>query len=60
MEPNWDEPMNIPMGMNLERAQGKDVLEHLPKAGAAWSRRWEGNHQDFGEFTEATIKAYYE
>ena len=60
MEPNWDEMMDIPAGMNLERAQGKEALKHLPPGVPPLSKRWHGNDQDFGSFTEATIKAYYE
>lgn len=60
MEPNWDELMNIPVGMDLERAQGKEALKHLPPGVPPLSRRWSGNKQDFGEFTEATIKSYYD
>ena len=60
MEPNWDESMNIPSGMDLEKAQGKEALQHLPPGVPPLNRRWSGNDQDFGAFTEATIKAYYE
>ena len=60
MEPNWDEMMIMPEGMNMEHAQGKEAEAHLPKGVPLLRSRWEGNGQDFGLFTEATIKAYYQ
>ena len=60
MEPNWDELMDIPVGMDLEKAQGREALKHLPSGVPPLSRRWTGNKQNFGDFTEATIKAYYD
>lgn len=60
MEPNWDEMMTMPDGMNMEHAQGKEAEKHLPKGVPLLRSRWQGNEQDFGLFTEATIKSYYQ
>ena len=60
MEPNWDEMMTMPDGMNIEHAQGKEAEKHLPKGVPLLRSRWQGNEQDFGLFTEATIKSYYQ
>jgi isopenicillin N synthase-like dioxygenase len=60
MEPNWDEIMSMPDGMDIESAQGKDAESHLPNGVPVLRSRWSGNKQDFGSFTEETIKAYYQ
>jgi isopenicillin N synthase-like dioxygenase len=57
MEPMWSEPMTYPEGKTDE-----DVLSgttsHLPPSVPSLGKRW-NKSQDFGLFTEVTLKSYY-
>lgn len=56
MEPMWNEPMDLPAGVQPDTLFGSTV--HFPPGVPLLSRRWlEG--QDFGQFTDATLSAYY-
>ena len=63
MEPEWDEPMTPPAGMNPELTQLSEAQTHLPAGVPPLSSRY-GTEAcpfttcNFGEFSEVTYKAY--
>jgi len=60
MEPNMDEPMNIPDGSKPEDVILGSSAEFLPKGVPVLEKRWNNNERmDFGEFTDRTLKSYY-
>lgn len=58
MEPNWDEKMTCPEGIDPSQAQTQSAAENLPRGVPPLKSRWNAQ-QDFGEFTAATLSAYY-
>lgn len=60
MEPHWTAPMSIPAGADPEAVLRGSRGELLPPGVPPLATRWkvEGG-QTFGQFTEATLKAYY-
>lgn len=58
MEPEWHEPMSVPLGTDqaalLRGARG----ELLPPGVPALATRW-NNSMDFAKFTDTTLNAYY-
>ena len=58
MEPNWDEPMNVPAGVDVSVAQNQEAAKSLPKGVPPLASRW-NEAQDFGAFSDATIASYY-
>lgn len=55
MEPDWDEPMQIPAGCNPNET-GR--TENLPIGVPSLHSRW-NNTMDFFDFTKCTLAAYY-
>jgi hypothetical protein len=58
MEPQWDEPMNMPEGRTEEDVTRGSAAEFLPPGVPTLASRWKPT-QDFGLFTEVTLKSYY-
>lgn len=58
MEPNWDEAMNVPEGVDAATAQNQDAAKSLPKGVPSLASRW-NESMTFGDFSDATIGAYY-
>jgi isopenicillin N synthase-like dioxygenase len=58
MEPNWYESVDVPEGVDVERAQSQTAADSLPAGVPSLASRWKPS-QTFGEFAEATINAYY-
>jgi hypothetical protein len=58
MEPNWYEPMRIPEGRDISQTQSQSATENLPKGVPALATRYHPS-QTFGDFTAATLAAYY-
>ena len=58
MEPEWNEPMAPPAGAEVHRVTKGAHGETLPPGVPALASRWNAD-MDFGEFTDATLKAYY-
>lgn len=58
MEPNWYEKMNCPPEIDPAQAQSQSAAENLPRGVPPLKSRWNPT-QDFGEFTTATLSAYY-
>eukprot|EP00301_Raphidiophrys_heterophryoidea_P013405 c2080_g1_i1.p1 GENE.c2080_g1_i1~~c2080_g1_i1.p1 ORF type:complete len:379 (-),score=79.54 c2080_g1_i1:800-1936(-) len=59
MEPNWDEPMNVPAERQPSDAMMGSKKELLPFGVPMLEVRWDA--QDlFSEFTDKTLKHYYE
>ena len=58
MEPDWGEAMNCPEGVDPSAAQSQSSAENLPRGVPSLNSRWNSG-MDFGEFTAATLNAYY-
>ncbi len=58
MEPNWTEPMDIPVGVTADDAQSQLAAKSLPKGVPPLSSRWKAD-QSFGNFTDITLASYY-
>jgi len=58
MEPNFDEPMNYPDDIPLETVQSQSAATNLPPGVPTLRSRWNPS-QNFGEFTDATLKSYH-
>lgn len=58
MEPNWDEPMTFPVGLDVEAVQSQSSAANLPSGVPPLRLRWKPS-QSFGEFTSATLQSYY-
>jgi len=58
MEPMFNEPMTLPVGTTTEMVTRGSSAQHLPKGVPTLASRWNAN-QDFGMFTEVTLKSYY-
>jgi isopenicillin N synthase-like dioxygenase len=58
MGPMWDEPMNCPPGVDPAQTQTQTAALNLPPGVPPLASRWNPS-QNFGEFSEATHKAYY-
>ena len=58
MEPEWDEKMTVPPGMDARNAQKATAEKALPKGVPRLASRW-NEKMDFGEFTEKTLRSYY-
>jgi len=60
MEPNMDEPMDIPSGSKAQDVIKGSSAEFLPRGVPVLEKRWNSNRKmNFGEFTEITLKSYY-
>ena len=58
MEPDWNEPMTCPEGIDPDMAQTQSAAANLPRGVPSLKSRW-NNEMDFGQFTSATLNAYY-
>jgi len=58
MEPMWDEKMMIPEGCDVDNVTRGSSTQHLPPGVPLLGKRWNST-QDFGQFTEVTLKSYY-
>jgi isopenicillin N synthase-like dioxygenase len=58
MEPNFDQPMDIPKGRSPEDAQTQRAAERLPKGVTPLASRWQVG-MDFGSFTDRTLNAFH-
>jgi len=58
MEPMWNEKMDIPMGIGEQEFSRGSTSQHLPRGVPSLESRWKAD-QDFGMFTEVTLKSYY-
>jgi len=58
MEPEWDEPMNLPEGTTKEDACRGSSEKYLPKGVPFLASRWDPS-MDFGKFSEVTLNSYY-
>eukprot|EP00742_Colponemidia_sp_Colp-10_P002415 GILJ01002575.1.p1 GENE.GILJ01002575.1~~GILJ01002575.1.p1 ORF type:complete len:417 (-),score=45.76 GILJ01002575.1:199-1413(-) len=57
MQPQWDELMNVPKGVDAANAVARD--RSLPPGVPKLANRWR-HTQDFAEFTKATLEEYYQ
>lgn len=58
MEPMWSEPMDYPSCRTLQQVQSQSAAANLPPGVPQLQSRWNPS-QTFGEFTAATLSAYY-
>ncbi len=58
MEPMFDEPMNLPDGSSVDSVVRGSASKYLPQGVPLLASRWKPE-QDFGVFTETTLKSYY-
>ena len=58
MEPMWTEPMSVPSAVAPEQAQSQSAASSLPHGVPPLAARWRPG-QTFGDFTSATLSAYY-
>lgn len=58
MEPNWYVPMQGPSSIDPSQAQSQAAAANLPRGVPPLASRWNPT-QTFGDFTDATLKAYY-
>ena len=58
MEPEYNEVMTVPEGMDPAAAQSQSSAENLPKGVPPLTIRW-NNSMDFSDFTNETLKHYY-
>eukprot|EP00029_Vermamoeba_vermiformis_P002528 TRINITY_DN12905_c0_g1_i1.p1 TRINITY_DN12905_c0_g1~~TRINITY_DN12905_c0_g1_i1.p1 ORF type:complete len:384 (+),score=113.56 TRINITY_DN12905_c0_g1_i1:40-1152(+) len=56
MEPQWDEPMNIPEGTSAEQVCHGSNAKLFPPGVPVLATRWKPE-QDFGKFTEIKLKS---
>ena len=65
MEPNFDDLMACPVGVDPNAAQTQSAAENLPKGVPPLKKRWRASDgvnckpQTFAEFSEETHKSYY-
>eukprot|EP00164_Ancoracysta_twista_P004273 GFYU01005757.1.p1 GENE.GFYU01005757.1~~GFYU01005757.1.p1 ORF type:complete len:374 (+),score=149.88 GFYU01005757.1:63-1184(+) len=59
MEPEWDEAMTVPEGVDPTEAQKAGSAQYLPEGVPVLEARWQPT-MDFGGFTKETLKCYYE
>lgn len=65
MEPNWDELMTCPAGIDPNEAQSQSAAANLPPGVPPLKVRWRASNgtntqpQTFAEFSEETHKSYY-
>ena len=59
MEPDYDEAMTIPDGIDLDNAQSQTAISNLPSGISPIMKRWKSG-MDFSNFTDATLNSYYE
>jgi hypothetical protein len=58
MEPMMREPMRVPDGVDAATVQQGATEQYLPKGVPTLAKRW-SLEQDFAEFSDQTLKAYY-
>jgi hypothetical protein len=58
MEPNWDFPMSVPLGISPLSAQSPTATLNLPHGVPSISSRW-NPQQNFGDFTKKCLEAYH-
>jgi isopenicillin N synthase-like dioxygenase len=58
MEPNFDELMNCPEGVDESETQSQSSARNLPPGVPSLASRW-NSRQTFADFTKATLSSYY-